>query len=341
MLEHSKQSFLMPLASILSMFVFALLISSGRADTSQCTPGHFKIEGMAICHPLLDCKEIKNDIFWNETERRFSSGSFKTIYRGLWHDLPVAVLRAKPRPDGNWVFLRDLDISKRLGHLPGVKDLLGYCMGDNDTSISIAPLYEEKNVLDFLQYKPSLATRISLAKSYVDIIHNLHTMDEYPWVLCDSHDMHKTLTQFKVVGGKTEHARMVLVDLDSLQHVNHSHAARCAFQRPFKERAKGQFYAPEQFWTPEEVWQNYIGHDEKTDNWKIPIIVAKLLGCTIDNPCQSLATCEFSCKNVDDSRVQAVMMALIAACRRADLATRCSTRLAKKMIDLAFRENVP
>eukprot|EP00730_Choanoeca_flexa_P019335 TRINITY_DN9438_c0_g3_i1.p1 TRINITY_DN9438_c0_g3~~TRINITY_DN9438_c0_g3_i1.p1 ORF type:complete len:342 (+),score=29.95 TRINITY_DN9438_c0_g3_i1:115-1140(+) len=332
-------SLLMDRCTSIPVILLALTCWSKGEDEPPCPSNHFKLEGMEVCHPLLECADIDNDVVWNATAKPYNHGSFKNIYRGAWQGRSVAVLRPLPRHHGNWPFLRDLELARRFGDVPGIKDILGFCFGENDTSTVISPLYEGKTALDYLAYSRPLAARVSLAKSYLNIIHNLHTMDEHPWVLCDSHSAHKMLTQFKVVNSKTDNARMVLVDLDSLQYVNHSHAARCAFSRPRVNRSLGQFYAPEQFWEPHEHKDTYIGHDEKTDNWKIPIVVARCFGCRIHNSCQSLATCEFSCEKIQDNRIRAVVMALIAACRRKDPGARCSTQLAMQILDHGFRED--
>ena len=158
-----------------------------------------------------------------------------------------------------------------------VVQLLGYC----ETPIpALITEYHNLGSLDnidqILQQKDTdnIVTRFALCLNYVRIIHYLHTSPIGTRVMCDSNDLHKTLSQFLV----TSDLKVVINDLDALPLVDSSTGLRITCGH---RELVGDFIAPEQLWPyPEREFseESMPGYDEMTDIWKIPSVVDYLLG---------------------------------------------------------------
>ena len=134
--------------------------------------------------------------------------------------------------------------------------------------------------MEFLLVQPgmlkynSVKDRFKLCVDYVRILNFLHKSPIGVRVMCDSNDVYKTLSQYLI----TDNFHLVLNDLDALPQVNHmaNELIKCGHRE-----LSGYFVAPEQLWPYEGASfddEHMPSYDEKTDIWKIPNVVDKLLG---------------------------------------------------------------
>lgn len=122
--------------------------------------------------------------------------------------------------------------------------------------------------------KNTWQTRLRLALDYVAFLVFLHKSPVGTRVMCDSNDLHKTLSQFLL----TSDLRLLANDLDALPQVVPGHqGVKCGHHQ-----LVGQFVAPEQLWPYGEDMpfsdDLMPGYDEKSDIWKIPDVTRFLLG---------------------------------------------------------------
>lgn len=176
-------------------------------------------------------------------------------------------------------FLHGLQMLKSLQSEHVVK-LLGFCEEDFLILTEYHPFGSLKNlnqVLNLPKYKDSNTwhRRFLLAIDYVSIIHYLHNSPLGTFVMCDSSDLDKVLSQYLL----TSDFHIVVNDLDALPLVNRStgELIKCGHQE-----LQGEFVAPEQLWPygPEVPFEDSLmpSYDEMTDIWKIPDVTNFLLG---------------------------------------------------------------
>ena len=148
-----------------------------------------------------------------------------------------------------------------------VTQLLGYCGNSFVTEYHrLGTAANIHNVLSRAKFKPydTLNTRFGLCMRYVQVLAYLHNGPNGPRVMCDSNDLHKTLSQFLL----TEDLDLVVNDVDALPVIRHGNAIKCGPRQLF-----GEFVAPEQLWPHKErhfIDSEMPSYDEKTDVWKIP-----------------------------------------------------------------------
>lgn len=116
--------------------------------------------------------------------------------------------------------------------------------------------------------------RLRLALDYVVFLVFLHNSPVGTRVMCDSNDLHKTLSQFLL----TSDLRLLVNDLDALPLVEHGgQGIKCGHRQLI-----GEFVAPEQRWPYGEKvpFSDDLmpGYNEKSDIWKIPDVTRFLLG---------------------------------------------------------------
>ena len=119
-----------------------------------------------------------------------------------------------------------------------------------------------------------LLLRFQLCLDYVSVLCLLHSGPAGTRIMCDSNDVHKTLSQYLL----TDNLRLVVNDLDALPYVDSP--ARVTAKCGHRE-ITGDFVAPEQLWPFDD--QDFSdahmpGYDEKTDIWKIPQVCDFLIG---------------------------------------------------------------
>ena len=125
-----------------------------------------------------------------------------------------------------------------------------------------------------LSIHSDIKTRFQLSLDYVKIINYLHHSPIGVRVMCDSHTLSRTLSQYLI----TDEFHLIVNDLDNLPEVNHAEGKLITCVR---REMHNDFVAPEQKWTyaPKPFNAQLMPpYDEKTDIWKIPAVVIKLLG---------------------------------------------------------------
>ena len=193
------------------------------------------------------------------------------VYLSTWrgHAVVVNVLRdALYRRD----FQHGLASLAQLQPRSHVTQLIGYC---GDTYVAAYHRLGSPLHLTAVLSQPSLAshdtvaTRLRVCRSYVDVLRRLHN-DRL--VMCDSNDVHKTLSQYLL----TDDLEVVANDLDALPRVTSAAGVVCG-----NRELGGQFVAPEQRWPyPRRKYfhREMPPYDEKSDIWKIPDVCELLIG---------------------------------------------------------------
>lgn len=160
-----------------------------------------------------------------------------------------------------------------------VVSLIGMCEEDGVFVTEYHPLGSAVTldaILDKDRYRSqdTWQTRMRLVLDYVAFLVFLHNSPVGTRVMCDSNDLHKTLSQFLL----TSDLRLLANDLDALPLVEHGgKGIKCGHNE-----LVGEFVAPEQLWPNREdvPFSDDLmpGYDEKTDIWKIPDVTRFLLG---------------------------------------------------------------
>ncbi|XP_019614367.1 PREDICTED: protein O-mannose kinase-like [Branchiostoma belcheri] len=237
-----------------------------------CPPGSFRLSTMETCMPWLGCKEITNEV---TTQRRIGRGGHKKVYKAIWRNRTVAYSNLT-KPAYLKFFSRNIEMLKTLQH-PSVLQYVGSC---NTTLLTefyqLGSADFIENILKSNAYSKfnNVRTRFNMALSYLECIHFLHNSPVGTRVMCDSNNVHKTLSQFLI----TQDFKLVLGDLDWIPEVNHEahHFIKCRRGRTWSD-----FVAPEELWPFENETYDYSRmppYDEKSDIWKIPGVFDHLLG---------------------------------------------------------------
>ncbi|KAJ7313219.1 hypothetical protein JRQ81_004499 [Phrynocephalus forsythii] len=246
-----------------------------NVEHSSCPQGYFRLGTLRNCTPWLSCGAIKREV---RKLKRVGEGAVKRVFLSEWKENKVA-LSQLTTPELQEDFMHGLQMLKSLQGKHVVK-LLGYCEEDFTVLTEYHPFGSLRNlnqILNLPKYKNSNMwhNRFLLAINYVSIIHYLHNSPLGTFVMCDSNDLEKVLSQYLL----TSSFHIVVNDLDALPLVNQSagELIKCGHQE-----LQGEFVAPEQLWPygndiPFE--DNLMPpYDEMTDIWKIPDVSNFLLG---------------------------------------------------------------
>ncbi|XP_002739843.1 protein O-mannose kinase-like [Saccoglossus kowalevskii] len=242
----------------------------------ECKPGYFSLDGFRECHPWLMCEEIREEV--KQTGELVGSGAVKQVYLAEWKGYQIAycnLTTASYKDD----FHHGLEMIKSFQHSEFVVQLVGYCHSDDVMLLEYHPLKSFDNMNSILSQETfshfnTVLLRFQLCIRYVEILNFLHTGPLGTYVMCDSNDLFKTLSQYLV----TDDMSLVVADLDALPNVDHKSGitAKCGHRELI-----GRFVAPEQLWPYDDTDfndDNMPGYDEKTDIWKIPDVVDFILG---------------------------------------------------------------
>ncbi|XP_060103729.1 protein O-mannose kinase [Heteronotia binoei] len=272
-----------PGALLLGLLAAALLLlardlrgGGSRGQSSACPPGHFRLGApQQNCSPWLACQALAREV---RPLKRVGEGAVKRVFLSEWKENKVALsqLTVLELKDD---FLHGLQMLKSLQSKHVVK-LLGFCEEDFLILTEYHPFGSLKNlnqILNLPKYKDSNTWhhRFMLAIDYVSILCYLHNSPLGTFVMCDSSDLDKVLSQYLL----TSDFHIVVNDLDALPLVNRSagELVRCGHQE-----LQGEFVAPEQRWPhgPEVPFEDSLmpPYDERTDIWKIPDVTNFLLG---------------------------------------------------------------
>lgn len=241
---------------------------------TNCHTGYFKVGTMSSCTPWLQCAEIRADV---RRLRMIGQGAVKKVYLSEWQGQKVAVsvLSSEHYKDD---FLHGVSMLRSLQSVR-VVTLVGVCKEDGVFVTEYHPLgsaltLEATLAQDRYLRLNSWQTRLRLALDYVAFLVFLHNSPGGTRVMCDSNDLHKTLSQFLL----TSDLRLLANDLDALPRVEPGgQGVKCGHNQ-----LTGEFVAPEQLWPyGEDVPfsdDRMPGYDEKSDIWKIPDVTRFLLG---------------------------------------------------------------
>ncbi|XP_019614339.1 PREDICTED: protein O-mannose kinase-like [Branchiostoma belcheri] len=239
-----------------------------------CPPGSFRVSTMETCMPWLGCKEVTDEV---TTLHKIGSGFVKKVYKAIWRNHTVAYSKlTKMAPVKLEYFSRDIKMLKTLQH-PSVLQYVGSCNTSLLTEFhEFGSANSVEEILKSNEYSKfnNVRTRFKIALSYLQAIHFLHNSPIGTRVMCDSHKLQKTLTQFLI----TQDFKLVLSDLDFIPEVNHE---ANLFVKCRHKRIMSGFVAPEQLWPFGNETLDYSRmppYDEKTNIWKIPRVVDYLLG---------------------------------------------------------------
>ncbi|XP_041370080.1 protein O-mannose kinase-like [Gigantopelta aegis] len=132
----------------------------------------------------------------------------------------------------------------------------------------------DKQIQNVIVKLKPLSIRFQLCLDYIAILSILHNGPAGTRIMCDSNDIHKTLSQYLL----TDDLRLTVNDLDALPYVNSPSGitAKCGHHE-----ITGDFVAPEQLWPfddQEFIDDDMPGYDERTDIWKIPQVCDSFIG---------------------------------------------------------------
>lgn len=263
-------------ANILLYFYLDALYQDTNPPSAhtRCPPQHFKIGTMTTCTPWLQCPEIRAEV---RKVKLIGQGAVKRVYLSEWRGQKVAlsVLSSQQYKDD---FFHGVSMLRSL-QSNHVVMLVGTCEEDDMFVTEYHPFgsaltLEDTLAEDRYHWRNSWHTRIQLAIDYVAALAYLHASPVGIRVMCDSNDLHKTLSQFLLASDM----HLVANDLDALPEVKREHrGVKCGHHE-----ITGDFVAPEQLWPhgehvpfSDELMPDY---DEKTDIWKIPDVTHFLLG---------------------------------------------------------------
>ena len=125
-----------------------------------------------------------------------------------------------------------------------------------------------------------LRWRIQLAIDYLKFLNFIHNSPIGTRVMCDGQALPKLMSQFLI----QDDLRLVASDIDTLPEVTSTKLIVCSHfdLRDLHKRHK-TFIAPEELWPwPKQPFNKsrMPGHTEKVDIWRVPDVLAFLLGNT-------------------------------------------------------------
>ncbi|KAK3095862.1 hypothetical protein FSP39_020096 [Pinctada imbricata] len=254
---------------------------------------------MNLCEPKLNCTTIGKEVKKGDL---LGQGAVKKVYLASWRG--HSVVWNEPNVQNN--FTADYNHgTKMLKELqsPYVTQILGWC-----NSIVITEYHKlgtARNVNEILDSSFGKADksaaakfRIQLCIDYAEILSYLHHgKTDKTFVMCDSNDLEKTLSQYLL----TADLHLVLNDVDSLAVIDNElgNMIKCGHKE-----LNGDFVAPEQLWPFEDrdfVDSEMPPYNEKTDIWKIPNVCNFFLDSHTKNKLQ-LMDIHLKCKNVHPNR---------------------------------------
>ncbi|XP_058036445.1 LOW QUALITY PROTEIN: protein O-mannose kinase [Ahaetulla prasina] len=261
----------------LYQYVGNVYFSYGESNIEQnfCPHGYFKLGTMKNCSPWLSCQAIKREV---RKLKHVGGGAVKRIFLSEWKENKVALSQLTV-PELQEDFIHGLQMLKKLQSKHVVK-LLGYCEEEFMILTEYHPFGSLKNVNEILnlpKYKKynTWHNRFLLAIGYVNIIHFLHNNPLGTFVMCDSSDLNKTLSQYLL----TSSFHVVVNDLDALPLLNRraGELIKCGHRE-----LEGEWVAPEQLWPygKEVPFEDHLmpAYNEMIDIWKIPDVSNFLLG---------------------------------------------------------------
>ncbi|XP_072018140.1 protein O-mannose kinase-like [Amphiura filiformis] len=228
----------------------------------HCNPEHFQLNNDGICHPMLTCKDIQDNL---TSIHKINGGYHKNVYLARWKNYNVTLVNLT-KPEHTNELLSAAKNFQKFHPSPFVTQLLGFCSSIPAIVTEYHRFGKLSNINKILKDtdKDNGATRFRLCIDYVKVINFLHSSPTGAHVMCDTDTLPNLLAQYLV----TSDLHIVVNDVDRLPQVNASRGTHCP-------NNPGELLAPEQ------IVRSSKGYDEKTDIWKIPAVAEYLLGAGI------------------------------------------------------------
>jgi len=261
---------------------------------------------MESCDQWLACDDIEKRIVVTHTN--LGNGLGKSFSRASLDGTPVAFIRTREDKLTSEKIVNRVRLGfenlKMLQPHPRITQLLGYCLAGN-TTVMITELGEYGDLRQFLlsaEYKEfTLLQRFDTALQVVEALEYVHESPGGSRINCDMNTVGQALAQFIVLSDY----RVVLNDVDDLPSGDSksNKKSQCVVGRSnINATADHSFEAPERRWPwpgklPKQIdpaelrrvlkgkVEDYTGNielksppvDEKSDVWKIPFLVEKVL----------------------------------------------------------------
>jgi len=275
-------------------------------DSNQCPLGYYRLPEMENCDQWLACDDIEERIVVTHTN--LGNGLGKSFSRASLDGTPVAFIRTREDKLTSEKIVNRVRLGfenlKMLQPHPRITQLLGYCLAGN-TTVMITELGQYGDLRQFLlsaEYKEfTLLQRFDTALQVVEALEYVHESPGGSRINCDMNTVGQALAQFIVLSDY----RVVLNDVDDLPSGDSrtNKKSQCVVGRSnINATADHSFEAPERRWPwpgklPKQIdaaelrrvlkgkVEDYTGNielksppvDEKSDVWKIPFLVEKVL----------------------------------------------------------------
>jgi len=275
-------------------------------DSNQCPLGYYRLPEMESCDQWLACDDIEERIVVTHTN--LGNGLGKSFSKASLDGVPVAFIRTREDKLTSEKIVNRVRLGfenlKMLQPHPRITQLLGYCLAGN-TTVMITELGQYGDLRQFLlsaEYKEfSLLQRFDTALQVVEALEYVHESPGGSRINCDMNTVGQALAQFIVLSDY----RVVLNDVDDLPSGDSrtNKKSQCVVGRSnINATADHSFEAPERRWPwpgklPKQIdpaelrrvlkgkVEDYTGNielksppvDEKSDVWKIPFLVEKVL----------------------------------------------------------------
>jgi len=275
-------------------------------DSNQCPLGYYRLPEMESCDQWLACDDIEERIVVTHTN--LGNGLGKSFSKASLDGVPVAFIRTREDKLTSEKIVNRVRLGfenlKMLQPHPRITQLLGYCLAGN-TTVMITELGQYGDLRQFLlsaEYKEfTLLQRFDTALQVVEALEYVHESPGGSRINCDMNTVGQALAQFIVLSDY----RVVLNDVDDLPSGDSrtNKKSQCVVGRSnINATADHSFEAPERRWPwpgklPKQIdpaelrrvlkgkVEDYTGNielksppvDEKSDVWKIPFLVEKVL----------------------------------------------------------------
>ena len=240
---------------------------------TKCAEETFSLSHWTSCTKFLTCEDFLTTVrpsalLWSTDRWNYFLGdwnSYHVIYTQTLSDSSAEEL-----VETSW------ETVENLSPHPNILYPIGACSTSHSMVFGMRDSLFPLTKLDFLLDKAGCnnwMVRLRLAIDYVYILDYLHTHPSGPHILCNSHSLEMTLSQFAV----SQPLTLILTNFDNLPIASGPSTVVCS-----QEQLVGDFVAPEQKWPYSHLKmfnsEEQPGYDQASDIWKIPDITRYILG---------------------------------------------------------------